>query len=273
MTVRRAAVWGSPIDHSLSPVLHRAAYAALGLDWSYAAMDVTEEALARTLGGLGPEWVGLSLTMPLKTAVLDLLDERTALVDVTQAANTVLLDDGVRRGDNTDVPGMQKALLAAAGDSSVATTAGIVGGGATARSALAAVAGMGCRTAHVAVRDVGRSTSLLTTARALDLDLTFHTWGEPAAVLGADLVVSTVPAGVADALVPAVPATCGVLLDVAYGSTPSALVAAWRRSGGATATGRDLLLWQAVDQVRLMTGQAAPIDAMARALAAVDHRG
>jgi hypothetical protein len=103
-------VLGRPIAHSLSPSLHRAAYAALGLDWRYDAVDVGEPELPGFLDALGSEWAGLSLTMPLKTAVLPLLDEVSALARDVAAANTVLLRDGRRHGDNTDVPGIVAAL-------------------------------------------------------------------------------------------------------------------------------------------------------------------
>ncbi len=110
---RRAAVLGSPVGHSLSPVLHRAAYAHLGLTgWSYGAYDVDEAGLAGFLAALDPSWAGLSLTMPLKAAVLPLLDAASPVVEAVGAANTVLLRDGRRVGENTDVPGMVGALAA-----------------------------------------------------------------------------------------------------------------------------------------------------------------
>ncbi|MGB8652666.1 MAG: shikimate dehydrogenase, partial [Mycobacteriales bacterium] len=134
----RAAVLGSPIGHSLSPVLHRAAYAALGLqDWTYDAIEVLPEGLASFLDGLGPEWAGLSLTMPLKQAVLPLLTSASELVGITGAANTVVLRDGERVGHNTDVEGMVAALREAGVAS--CDRAAVIGAGATAASALAAL--------------------------------------------------------------------------------------------------------------------------------------
>src|SRR5882757_4461339 len=102
---RRAAVLGSPIAHSLSPVLHRAAYEELGLgDWSYDRFEIDEEALPGFFGKLGPEWAGLSLTMPLKRAVIPLLDEVSETAASVAAVNTVVLHpDGRRGGDNTDI--------------------------------------------------------------------------------------------------------------------------------------------------------------------------
>jgi len=125
----RAAVLGRPIAHSLSPALHRAAYAALGLDWSYDAVDCGPDELAALLDGLGPEWRGLSLTMPLKAAVLPLLDDVAPLAAAVAAANTVVLRDGRRSGHNTDVHGIV-AALAEVGVTSV-SRAVVLGGGAT----------------------------------------------------------------------------------------------------------------------------------------------
>ncbi|MEO7016805.1 MAG: shikimate dehydrogenase, partial [Leifsonia sp.] len=125
--VRKLAVLGSPIGHSKSPALHRAAYRALGLDWEYDTADVTEETLADFLAGLGPEWRGLSLTMPLKQSVIPLLAEADHLAEQTGGANTVLLDDGVVRGFNTDVSGIVWALEAAGLES--ARFVHILGGG------------------------------------------------------------------------------------------------------------------------------------------------
>src|SRR4051794_12969885 len=102
-TSRRAAVLGSPIAHSLSPALHRAAYIELGLDWTYDAIECDEAALPAFVQSLDASWVGLSLTMPLKRAVLPLLAEMSETVRLTGAANTVLFRDGRTVGDNTDV--------------------------------------------------------------------------------------------------------------------------------------------------------------------------
>jgi shikimate dehydrogenase len=136
----RAAVLGSPIAHSLSPVLHRAAYEELGLDdWSYDRFEVDEAALPGFVGKLGPEWAGLSLTMPLKRAVIPLLDEISETASAVEAVNTVVFtEDGRRLGDNTDVPGMVAALRERGIEQ--VDSAAILGAGATASSALAALA-------------------------------------------------------------------------------------------------------------------------------------
>ena len=248
---------GRPIAHSLSPSLHRAAYAALGLDWRYDAVEVGEAELAGFLDGLGAEWAGLSLTMPLKAAVLPLLDEVTDLARDVAAANTVLLRDGRRSGENTDVPGIV-AALAESGITSV-RRAVVLGGGATARSALAALAVLGCTEPVLVVRSSPDRT--LEAAARLGVVPTVVPWS-PDVLAGCELLVSTLPAGAAD---PVAPHVAGVpaLLDVVYDPWPTALAAG---CGGVVVSGAAMLLHQAAEQVRLMTGRAAPLEAMRRAL-------
>jgi len=248
-------VLGSPIDHSLSPVLHRAAYAALGLDgWTYDAYDVTEDRLAGFLTDLDASWAGLSLTMPLKAAVLPLLDGASPLVEAVGAANTVLLRDSRRVGENTDVPGLVAALAAhGVGGPDAFSAATVLGGGATARSALAAVAAMtGDVTAYV--RTPHRAAALEATAEAVGLRLAVRPWSAAAEGLTAPLVVNTTPAGAADALVAAVPRSVGTLFEVLYEPWPTPLAAAWTARRARVVDGLDLLVQQAVLQVGLMTG-------------------
>jgi shikimate dehydrogenase len=268
MAPRRAAVLGSPISHSRSPLLHRAAYAALGLDWVYDAIDVTTEALPGFLDAcVWPEWAGLSLTMPLKTDVLPFLDEVSELAAVVRAANTVVFSENGRSGHNTDVAGMQRALSEAQG-SDVALRRGIIiGSGATARSAMAALAGLGADDIAVIARNPDRAAELAPLGADLGVAVTLWPWDD-VRPLDADAVIATVPPGAADMFVSHVPEAPGVLLDVAYGSGMTPLTSAWSRAGGASSDGLDLLLWQAVDQVRLMTGAEPPVAAMRAALQA-----
>jgi shikimate dehydrogenase len=258
---RRAGVLGSPVSHSLSPVLHRAAYRALGLaGWTYDAYDVTALELAGFLAGLDDSWAGLSLTMPLKAAVLPLLDTATPVVDVVGAANTVLLSGGRLSGDNTDVPGMVSAL--AAHDVRRVSRVAVLGGGATARGALAAAATL-TGTASVHSRSSGRAAALRATAGAVGLALDVHPWDEAAAALGAPLVVNTTPAGAADLLAGVLPAEVGTLFEVLYDPWPTPLAAAWSDRGGQVVDGLDLLVHQAVLQVGLMTGARVDIPGFA----------
>ncbi|MGJ7442080.1 shikimate dehydrogenase [Aquipuribacter sp. MA13-6] len=274
---RRAAVLGHPVAHSLSPVLHRAAYAALGLaGWTYDAVDVDEAVLPGFVASLDDDWAGLSLTMPLKQAVLPLLDELDEAATVTGACNTVVLRAGRRAGANTDVDGMVAALAevdprAAAGGLPVAH---VLGGGATAASAVLALRRTGCPAPVVHVRDRNRAGAVLAAAQRCGSAVDLQPWPDrpelAAALAAADVVVSTTPAGSTDAVAAALPAgVVGVLLDVAYEPWPSQLAAAWERSGGAVAPGSLMLLHQAAEQVRLMTGRPAPRAPMRVALAEV----
>lgn len=262
--LRRAAVLGSPIAHSLSPALHRAAYRALGLPWTYDALEVTEASLPGFVAGLGPEWVGLSLTMPLKTAVLPLLVEQGSSVVLTGCANTVLLGPDGPVGRNTDVMGIVEALREHTGGRlATARNATILGGGATGRSALVALDGLGLRDAVVAVRRPEAADNLRELAEACGVMLRVEPWSRAGAHLGADLVISTVPPGVADDVVGDLPAAVrGTLLDVVYSPWPTALVRGWAARGGEVVPGQVMLLHQAALQVELMTGLTAPVAAM-----------
>jgi shikimate-5-dehydrogenase len=263
----KAAVLGSPVAHSLSPALHRAAYQALGLaSWTYDAIECDEARLPEVLGGCGPEWAGLSLTMPLKRAVLPLLDWTEPLAADVGGANTVIFAAGARHGHNTDVPGMITAL-AAAGLSSAGSVL-ILGAGATACSALAAVRGLGASEATVAVRDPARAGDLLAAASRLGMTVRLAGPGQDPAGGSWHLLISTVPAGAADThserilhgdLVPA------AVLDVVYHPWPTRLAAAAAETGAAVISGFELLLHQAARQVELMTARTAPVAAMRRA--------
>jgi shikimate dehydrogenase len=263
---RRAAVLGSPIAHSLSPVLHRAAYAELGLtDWSYDRFEVDEAGLPGFLEGLGDEWAGLSLTMPLKRAVIPLLDEISGTAASVETVNTVVFTaDGRRRGDNTDIPGMAAALRER-GIAQVESAA-ILGAGATASSALAALARICTGEVVAYVRGEARAAEMREWGARLDVPVRTRDWAHAAEALGAPLVVATTPAGATDALAGAVPERPATLFDVLYDPWPTALAARWSTQGGAVVGGLDLLVHQAVLQVEQMTGvPAAPLEAMRRA--------
>ncbi len=280
---RRAAVLGRPVGHSLSPLLHRAAYAALGLDgWSYGAREVDEDGLPAVVRALDASWAGLSLTMPLKQAVLPLLDEVDDTVRVTGACNTVVVDRAppaagpgqvVLRGANTDVEGIVRAVREVSGRTSL-PVAHVLGGGATAASAVLALLRLGCPAPVVHVRDPARAGAVLTAAERCGSAVELQPWpataGQAAPLAGADLVVSTTPAGTTGPLAALLPGTvAGALLDVAYEPWPSPVAARWAGAGGAVAPGSLMLLHQAGEQVRLMTGRPAPLSAMRVALAQV----
>jgi shikimate dehydrogenase len=259
----RAAVLGSPIAHSLSPVLHTAAYAALGLDgWTYTAIECDEAGLPGLLASCDRQWAGLSLTMPLKKAVLPLLDRTEPLAVEVGGANTVVFAGGQRHGYNTDVPGLVAALAEAG--LTFAPGATILGAGATACAALAALRAIGLTSAVVQVRDQARAGDLLAAARRLSVAVELRPFG--AQVSDGDLLISTVPSGATDfyaerAIDPR--ALPSAVLDVVYNPWPTPLASAAAQSGVVVVSGFDLLLHQAARQVELMTGlQPAPLDAM-----------
>jgi len=284
----RAAVLGSPVCHSLSPVLHTAAYAELGLTWwRYEAIECDGTGLSALLDRCGPDWVGLSLTMPLKRTVLPLLDRIDPLVADVGCANTVLFAAAQRLGYNTDVPGMVRALyehgvgtsgpaLAGAQSASRGTQparakpagpALILGGGATACAAIAALRDLGERSAAVAVRDPRRAGGLLAVADRLGIAAELRPF-DASALAGARVIISTVPAGAADVAARALTQQCPapeVVFDVVYHPWPTALASAAEQAGAVVVPGFDLLLRQAALQVELMTGRPAPVEAMRRA--------
>jgi shikimate dehydrogenase len=254
---RNLAVLGSPIAHSKSPRLHAAAYRALGLPWTYSAVEVIEGSLGAFINTCDSSWRGLSLTMPLKREVLPMLATRSALVGTVGAANTVLFDDdGALHGFNTDVAG----IVGAFADHGVAAleTVQILGGGATAASVLAAVAQLGARQASVLVREPERATGLASLADQLGIELTIRRWGiTDRSLIVPSAVISTLPGGVDHDLVfPEAVRERTVLLDVAYEPWPSALATAWSAAGGTVVSGLEMLLHQAIGQVRIfVTGE------------------
>jgi shikimate dehydrogenase len=272
-----AAVLGAPIAHSLSPALHTAAYRSLGLaDWSYQAIECDEPRLPGLLATLGADWAGLSLTMPLKRAVLPLLDRTEPLAATVGAANTVILTDGQRLGFNTDAVGLTAAMRTAG-----ITAEGnvvIVGGGATACSALAAVRETDTCDVTVAVRAPSRAKPLLAVAARLGVTVRFTQLGAGSlADRRWDVLISTIPgtaaAGIAG-LVTTGAVTARAVVDVGYDPWPTPLAAAAAEAGSVVISGYEVLVQQAAGQVELMTGLKAPVEAMrAAGLAELNRRG
>lgn len=264
---RRAAVLGSPIGHSLSPVLYRAGFEAAGLtEWSFEAIDCDVVRLPGLLAEAGPDWAGFAVTMPGKEAAAQAAVHRSVRVETLGVANTLVRRDGAWWAENTDVDGVRGALMAAG-----ITPTGpvlLLGGGGTARAVIAALAEL--RWAGPLVLAGRRPESTATAARiAAGLGLTVReirsTEDEIAALArNLALVVSTFPAGGADHLADAV-ARVPALFDVIYHPWPTPLAAAGA-AGRVTVTGLDMLLHQALTQFELITGHPAPADAMRAAL-------
>jgi shikimate dehydrogenase len=262
----RAAVLGSPIEHSRSPLLHRTAYRELGLDWQYDALDVKPDELGNVLAGCHTNWVGLSLTMPLKVEVLPLLDELSPIANAVQVVNTVTFRDGRRLGDNTDVPALAR-LIGTAG-----TAATILGAGATARSAVLALQMQGVQQVTCWARRLAAAQNLASFAESLGLKAVACDGPVSAELLDAPIVVSALPGDAAQGWSALVHEPAGLLIDVSYDPWPPPLTDAWPKHQ--VVTGLDVLLEQAVLQVEGWTGQRAPRAAMRAALfSTVQHDG
>ncbi len=266
----RAAVLGSPIGHSLLPTVHLAAYDALDLpDWRYQAVDCDEHRLRPFLAAMDEEWVGLSLTMPLKRLALEVADEVSPLAAAVGAANTLLRRNGCWFAANTDVGGVVDALREAGVERP--TSAVILGAGGTAQAALAALREFGVTEPVVFVRDPHRAGDLRAAAGRLDVTPQIRPGlgagpADPAAYR-ADVLISTVPKGAADPLA-ANPRwhDKGTVLDVVYDPWPTPVAVSAAAFGWRIASGLDMLLHQAARQVSLMTGLNPPVGAMRDAL-------
>jgi shikimate dehydrogenase len=270
---RRAAVLGSPIRHSLSPTLHRAAYTALGLTgWCYDAVECDEAALHGFVERLGSEWAGLSLTMPLKRVALTVADEVSALAHAVGAANTLILGQrgAPRRAENTDVAGILAALREAGVDR--VSAAVVLGAGGTAQAALAALRELGETAPTVLVRNSRATTDLRAAADRLGVTPVISGDLLDGAIPEADVVISTLPPGAADALARQQWMSRPVVLDVVYTPWPTPLAASAITAGCSTVSGLAVLLHQAVAQCELMTGRPAPTAEMRAALEAAVAR-
>jgi shikimate dehydrogenase len=263
MSGRKAAVLGSPIEHSKSPQLHLAAYRALGLcDWTYERIECTADQLPSVVSGFGPDWVGVSVTMPGKFAALEFATDRTGRAQLVGSANTLLHTDRGWRADNTDVDGVSGALGAVHGDVVV------VGAGGTARAAVVAAAGVGARRMTVVARDPVKAEPLVKLAEAVGVAGRWRAFDDPGLaddVAAAAAVVSTIPADAAGGHVAAL-RYAAVLLDAIYDPWPTPLAVAVTETGGRVIDGLQMLLHQAFAQVEQFTGRPAPKEAMAAAL-------
>ncbi|WP_322780345.1 shikimate dehydrogenase [Frankia sp. Cas4] len=290
MTRRRAAVLGMPVAHSLSPILHTTAYAALGLDWDYTAVECDESALAELLGRVrvNPGWAGLSLTMPLKTAVLALLDTLDDTAALLGAVNTIVVRPGPTGGTparlhgfNTDVMGIAHAVTQVLGTGVAPRSPLVLGAGGTARAALGALASLGADRVDLVARRPAAAALLVDIGGALGLGVTVHRWGSPdsgilarpggpGSLRGADIVLATTPAGVTDDLARHPWPSSTALVELLYHPWPTRLAARAQAAGAALAGGLVVLAAQAGGQVRLFTGAEVDVglllDAGRRAL-------
>ncbi|MDT5315419.1 MAG: shikimate dehydrogenase [Mycobacterium sp.] len=291
---RKAAVLGSPIAHSRSPQLHLAAYRALGLvDWTYERIECTGDELPSLVGGFGPEWVGLSVTMPGKFAALRFADERTFRAEQIGSANTLVRTSSGWRADNTDIDGVTGALGAVFGgqersdrgigiggqersdrgrniggqersDSGMNIgTAAVLGSGGTAPAAVAGLAELGVQEISIVARNRDKASALLELGTRLGVETRWVELGTPLTDVG--VVVNTIPADVAARYADTV-TTASVLLDAIYDPWPTPLAEAFAAGGGRVISGLQMLLNQAFAQVEQFTGQPAPKEAMIASL-------
>lgn len=272
MTQRQCAVLGKPIAHSLSPVLHQAAYGALGMQgWTYGRQEVGEEDLDGFLAGLDERWAGLSLTMPLKKAIMPHGEAANRWARELGVANTAVFDwrqgEAAMRLYNTDVYGIARAFAhAGAAPGAAGSCAIVLGNGNTAASAIAACTMLGMSNVAVAARHPDKNPSLRALAKRLGVASfgVFPLAQAPVLLAGADIAISTIPGlgadPVAQGLLHAGGRLRGALLDVVYDPRPTKLMKAWTRLGGHAIGGQEMLLYQAVAQALLMTGAMPSFD-------------
>jgi shikimate dehydrogenase len=259
--VRRCAVLGSPIKHSRSPALHRAAYARLGLNWTYEWVEMEANGLGPYVGSLDASWRGLSLTMPLKVAVLQ-LGEVDQLARLADAGNTLILEAGTRRVYNTDIGGLTWAVRQVS--TAPLPRATILGTGATARAAVIAATQLGAQHITVIARTPSRAEPLRALSLDIGVDLDVRPWSPQ--LPDADLAVSTVVSGAADTIAQPLADSAPLIVDVIYDPWPTVLTMTAQGAGCSVVSGRDLLIGQALLQVELMTGRSVDADILYSAL-------
>jgi shikimate dehydrogenase len=252
----QAAVLGSPISHSLSPVLHRKAYEILGISATYSAIDTKEGQLANFVSKMDSSWLGISLTMPLKEEVLKVADEVDPLALRIQSANTLYRVGDKWRATSTDVAGFSKALAAMSAHDFASVV--ILGAGATARCAAAAFDGTG-RSITVLIRSDFRKAQM--EPCVVQGELHFVPWSDLSALRSADLIVNTTPAGVADEVALLLDhKPDAIFFEALYNPWPTRLLQSWLATHSRGIDGLDLLVQQAIDQIELQTKSVRSMD-------------
>lgn len=262
--IRTLAVVGHPIAHSLSPTLHQAAYDHLGLPWKYVAVDVQPGELAGFLDSTDSSLRGLSVTMPHKVAALEAANRLDLLSERTGSVNTLLCEyteSGQRElsGFNTDVLGIVNALK----DSGVhqAHHVAVIGGGATASSAIAAASELGAEHISVIVRTPQKAFYLETVGQECGVNVSVHSFDQMSEIAAIDVAISTLPGDVEQSLETLPRTSRATLLDVAYNPWPSARGTQWSAAGGEVVSGLRMLAHQALIQVRIFVG-GSPLDVL-----------
>lgn len=267
-------VIGWPVDKSLSPVIHNAAFRAAGLDWVYVPLPVAPGALEQAMDGLRAlGFAGANVTMPHKTEAADLVDAMSEDADLLRAVNTIVVTPEGLAGHNTDAPGFELLLREDLAFEAEGCSALLYGAGGAARACVLALARGGAESITVAVRDRARAAGLRDTVGAIADRLSIVAFDD-AADVEADLIVNATPLGAAGETLPLPPLGPGMLVvDLLYRPAITPLQALARDAGAVAANGLGLLLHQAALAFELWTAQLPPIDVMsAAAVAALTER-
>ena len=247
----RGAVLGYPIEHSLSPALHKAAFKLLGVSGEYSAIEVRSGGLQNFLQERGEEFDYLSLTMPLKEEALELKMDITIddLGRRIQSINTLVRREGSWSATSTDGSGFVKALNNAGYERFEKVL--ILGAGGTARAVAGALDEI-ANSVDVMRRSVRRSPAIAACFHKIECN--FLDWDDLANLSSYDLVVNTTPSGAADLVAENLSNSVnGLLFDVLYKPWPTLLGRRWSDAGGKTLGGLELLLYQGIDQLNLVT--------------------
>ncbi|MDI9587589.1 MAG: shikimate dehydrogenase [Acidobacteriota bacterium] len=272
----RSFVIGQPIAHSLSPVLHNAAYEALGLDHKFDKLEVAPEDLPDFINSIDEDVLGLAVTMPHKQRIMDLLDAIEPMAQAVGAVNTVVPAGRVLSGFNTDIYGIVQAIRES-GEIPENARATILGARATASSALAALGHLNVQDVDVVARNFAGPGYIALAETRLGVTTNHIPWRDSTRALGslnsADVIISTLPSGRADYWAAEyTPKPGAIVLDAAYDPWPSELARVAEAGGAHVASGYLMLLHQACQQIELMTGHSAPVDAMQSALLKATNR-
>lgn len=265
-STRSVGVIGWPIEHSLSPVIHNSAFAALGMDWVYVPLPVVPPQLPAALEGLWAlGFAGANVTMPHKTRAAEVIEDLSKDARLLRSVNTIVVGPEGLSGHNSDALGFERFLREDAGFDPVGRTALVFGAGGGARACVLALSRGGLASLAVAVREPSRAEDLRATLEGFGTRVRIVSFDEVLA-LKADLVVNATPLGVHGESLPLPTPTPGMVgVDLLYRPNTTPFQTALREAGGTVFGGLGLLLQQAAISFELWTGRAAPLSVMSAA--------